>query len=482
MCRALGVNRTSFHDWQRRVPSDRELTDAWLIEKIKQIHADSDGTYGARRIHAELRLEHGIRVGRKRVERLMKAAGISGLLPRKRRRTTVRLPGVRVAPDLVERDFRPDGPNQTWSADITYISTWEGFLYLAHVQDLFSRLIVGWSMADHLRSELVVDALEMALARRRPDRGLIHHSDHGCQFTAVLFTKRCAKAGIEVSMGSVGDCYDNAVCETFHASLKKEKIYRQSWPTRAAARTAVFGYIEGWYNPRRRHSTLGYLSPIEFERHYTELAQLALEAPISPNRSVASIAPRASHGLTTPRVSTVGVDFAARAPISSRERPRRPNRSRSGRDGRRSRDERQRVASPTRSQGASSLIQQSTTTAKTCRPNRGRSRRENRGCFARRAAAELILPLRRRCGSVLGVGSEQSRRSRRRAFGRGRAVGDATPSFRYRSGRLIRSQGRPRARRRGLSSVRGVRSPLEGRSRARVRPLSRARRCCCPIG
>jgi len=316
MCRALGVNRTSFHDWQRRAPSDRELTDVWLTEKIKQIHADSDSTYGARRIHAELRLEHGIGVGRKRVERLMKVAGISGLLPRKRRRTTVRLPGVRVAPDLVKRDFRPDGPNQTWSADITYISTWEGFLYLAHVQDLFSRLIVGWSMADHLRSELVVSALEMALARRRPDPGLVHHSDQGCQFTAVLFTKRCAKAGIEVSMGSVGDCYDNAVCETFHASLKKEKIYRQSWPTRAAARTAIFEYIEGWYNPRRRHSTLSYLSPIEFERHYTELAQLALEAPISPSGSVASIAPRPSHGPTTRRVSTVGVDFAARAPIS----------------------------------------------------------------------------------------------------------------------------------------------------------------------
>jgi putative transposase len=313
MCRALGVNRTSFHDWQRRAPSDRELTDAWLTEKIKQIHADSDGTYGARRIHAELRLEHGIRVGRKRVERLMKAAGISGLLPRKRRRTTVRLPGVRVAPDLVERDFRPDGPNQTWSADITYISTWEGFLYLAHVQDLFSRLIVGWSMADHLRSELVVSALEMALARRRPDRGLIHHSDQGCQFTAVLFTKRCAKAGIEVSMGSVGDCYDNAVCETFHASLKKEKIYRQSWPTRAAARTAIFEYIEGWYNPRRRHSTLGYLSPIEFERQHTELARPAIEDPISANGSVATITPRASDGLTTRRLQAVGVDFAADA-------------------------------------------------------------------------------------------------------------------------------------------------------------------------
>jgi putative transposase len=272
MCRALGVNRTSFHDWQRRAPSDRALSDAWLTEKIKQIHADSDGTYGARRIHAELRLEQGIRVGRKRVERLMRSAGISGVLPRKRRRTTVRLPGLRVPPDLLERDFRPNGPNLTWSADITYISTWEGSLYLAHVQDLFSRLIVGWSMADHLRAELVVSALEMALHRRRPAPGLIHHSDQGCQYTAVLFTKRCGKAGIEISMGTVGDCYDNAASEAFHASIKKERIYRRSWPTRAEARTAVFEYIEGWYNPRRRHSTLGYLSPAEYERHHADLA------------------------------------------------------------------------------------------------------------------------------------------------------------------------------------------------------------------
>jgi putative transposase len=332
MCRALGVNRTSFHDWERRAPSDRALSDAWLSEKIKAIHAASDGTYGARRIHAELRLEHGVRVGRKRVERLMKAAGISGLLPRKRRRTTVRLPGVRVARDLVERDFRPEGPNQTWSADITYVSTWEGFLYLAHVQDLFSRLIVGWSMADHLRSELVVDALEMALARRRPEPGLVHHSDQGCQFTAVLFTKRCAKAGIEVSMGSVGDCYDNAVCETFHATLKKEKIYRQSWPTRAAARTAIFEYIEGWYNPRRRHSTLGYLSPVEFERHHAEVAQPALEASTPANGSVASTSPRAADGLTTRRVSTPGLDLVAEGLISPEHAPGVRERVRSGRD------------------------------------------------------------------------------------------------------------------------------------------------------
>jgi putative transposase len=290
MCRVLEVNRTSFHDWGRRAPSDRTLSDAWLTEKIKLIHAASEGTYGARRIHAELRLEHQIRVGRKRVQRLMQAAGITGMAPRKRRRTTVRLPGVRVAPDLLERDFSPTGPNLTWSADITYISTWEGFLYLAHVQDLFSRLIVGWSMADHLRAELVVDALEMALARRRPDRGLIHHSDQGCQYTAVLFGKRCAKAGVEVSMGSVGDCYDNAVCETFHASLKKERIYRQSWPTRAAARTAIFEYIEGWYNPRRRHSTLGYRSPIEFEREHASIAgvDFVAHASISPETTDAA--------------------------------------------------------------------------------------------------------------------------------------------------------------------------------------------------
>ena len=245
----------------------------------------------------------------------MRDAGISGVVARKRRRTTVRLPGVRVAPDLVERDFRPTGPNQTWSADITYISTWEGFVYLAHVQDLFSRLIVGWSMADHLRSELVVDALEMAVTRRRPDRGLIHHLDQGCQYTAVLFWKRSAKAGIEISMGSVGDCYDNAVCETFHATIKKEKIYRQSWPTRAEARTAIFGYIEGWYNPRRRHSTSAYLSPTEFERQHIELAQRALEASISANGSVASTSPSTSDSTTTRRISTVSVDFAANGPI-----------------------------------------------------------------------------------------------------------------------------------------------------------------------
>jgi putative transposase len=183
----LGVNRTSFHDWERRPPSDRALTDAWLIEKIKQIHHASRGVYGSPRIHAELRLEHGIRVGRKRVARLMKAAGISGIKPRKRWRTTIRVPGVEPAADLVERDFRPSGPNVLWVADITYLRTGEGWLHLAAVQDAHSRQIVGWSMATHMRSTLVVDALQMALARRRPGPGLIHHSDQGSQYVSLAF-------------------------------------------------------------------------------------------------------------------------------------------------------------------------------------------------------------------------------------------------------------------------------------------------------
>jgi putative transposase len=372
MCEVLAVNRTSFHDWERRAPSDRALSDAWLTEKIKHIHAASDGTYGARRVHAELCLEHGVRVGGKRVERLMRAAGLSGARPRKRRRTTVRLAGVRVACDLVERDFRPTGPNLTWAADITYISTWEGFLYLAHVQDLFSRLIVGWSMAEDLRAQLVISALEMAVRRRRPNPGLIHHSDHGGQYTAVLFVKRCEHAGIEISMGSVGDCYDNAVCEAFHATVKKERIYRQAWPTRAQARTAVFAYIEGFYNPRRRHSTLGYLSPAEFERHHAEQPTRALE-PISANGSFATVAPPASDGLRTRRASTAGVDFAADGSKSPEPPPSiqpfslRPRRTMV-------KDKRNSLASPLGSQAADSLIQTSTTQGKTCRPNRGRSR------------------------------------------------------------------------------------------------------------
>jgi putative transposase len=180
-CELLGVSRSGYHGWATRPPSDRALSDAWLVEKIKEIHQANRGVYGAPRIHAELRLEYGIRVGRKRVERLMRQAGLSGLVARKRGRTTLRVPGVRVADDLMQRQFRPEAPDVLWIADLTYLRTWEGWLYLAAVQDAYSRRIVGWSMADHMRAELVVDALTMAVSRRRPPPGLIHHSDQGSQ-------------------------------------------------------------------------------------------------------------------------------------------------------------------------------------------------------------------------------------------------------------------------------------------------------------
>jgi putative transposase len=265
MSRVLGVNRTAFHAWERRPPSQRALEDAFLTERICEIHRDNRGVYGAPRIHAELRMGEGIKVSKKRVERLMAEAGISGLLPKKRGRTTIRVPGVRVADDLVERDFRPAAPNVLWVADITYLRSWEGWLYLAAVQDAFSRAIVGWSMADHMRAELVVDALQMGLARRRPDTGLIHHSDQGSQYVSLAFGQRARDAGIAVSMGSKGDCFDNAVAESFFATLKKELVHRSSWPTRRELQSAVFDYIESFYNRERRHSTLGYLSPREYE-------------------------------------------------------------------------------------------------------------------------------------------------------------------------------------------------------------------------
>jgi putative transposase len=265
MCRVLGVSRSGFHAWERRPPSARELADRALIERIAEIHAGSMKTYGSPRVHAELLLEDGIRVGRKRVERLMRRAGLSGRHTRKRGRTTIRVQGVRTAPDLVERDFNPNEPNRLWAADITYIRTWEGWLYLASVIDLYSRRIVGWALADHLRAEIVIDALEMAVARRRPAPGLIHHSDQGSQYTSLIFTRRCRSVGIDISMGSRGDCFDNSAMESFHATLKKDLIYRRSWPSKADTRTAIFEYIETFYNRRRRHSRLGMRSPLDFE-------------------------------------------------------------------------------------------------------------------------------------------------------------------------------------------------------------------------
>jgi len=265
--RMLGVSRSGFHAWRQRPPSDRALSDAWLLEKIKQIHAQSRGTYGSPRVHAELRRQ-GIRVGRKRVERLMRQAGLCGYHKRRKGRTTIRVQGVRVADDLVCRDFSPSAPNLLWCADIKEIPTWEGKLYLASVLDCYSRRVVGWAMRDNMEAELVVDALEMAIARRRPGPGLVHHSDQGAQYVALIFGQTLRDAGIAQSMGSRGDCFDNAAIESYHATIEKDLLRRRSLRTKQEARTAIFDYIETFYNRERLHSTLGYRSPEEFERDH----------------------------------------------------------------------------------------------------------------------------------------------------------------------------------------------------------------------
>jgi putative transposase len=277
MCRVLGVSRSGFHAWASRSPSAQTVADAALTERIQAIHARNRMVYGAPRIWLDLR-DEGARVGRKRVERLMRQAGISGLVEKKYKKTTVRVPGVRVADDLLDRDFTATGPDQRWVADITYLRTWEGWLYLVAVQDLFSRRIVGWAMADHMRTELVVDALDMALARRRPNAGLIWHSDQGSQFVALDFGKKARAAGIAQSMGSRGDCYDNVVAESFFATIKKELIDRRTWPAKAELRLEVFDYIEIFYNRQRRHSTLSGLSPEKFEKMMNSSQQEAQPA------------------------------------------------------------------------------------------------------------------------------------------------------------------------------------------------------------
>ena len=263
MCRLLGVSSSGYHAWVKRRPSQRSTTDAALMAEIHDAHTASRGTYGAPRIHAELAAK-GTRIGRKRVARLMMQAGLAGVSRRRFVTTTVKGNG-RQAPDLVERNFAAAAPDQLWVADITYIPTWAGFLYLAVVLDAYSRRIVGWSMATTLTTQLVLDALNMALATRRP-RGVIHHSDQGSQYTSIAFGQHCREVGVRPSMGSVGDAYDNAMCESFFATLECELLARCRFKTPAEARRAVFQFIEGFYNPRRRHSSLGYLSPIDFER------------------------------------------------------------------------------------------------------------------------------------------------------------------------------------------------------------------------
>ena len=263
MCRVLGVSRSGYYAWRSRPPSNRALEDARLKERIEAIHTQSRGTYGVPRIHAEL-VEAQEAVGRRRIARLMGECGLQGVTRRKWVKTTVRA-DERPAPDLVERDFTATAPNELWVADATYIPTWEGYLFLAVVIDVFSRRVVGWSMANHLRTELMLGALEMAVGARRP-QGVIHHSDQGSQYTSVAFGTRCRKLGISISMGSVGDCYDNAMAESFFATLECELIDRETFRTRKEAEIAVFDFIEAFYNRSRRHSALGYVSPEVFER------------------------------------------------------------------------------------------------------------------------------------------------------------------------------------------------------------------------
>ena len=237
---------------------------------MREIHAFSRGTYGRPRMYAELR-DEGHEVNHKRVARLMRIEGLEGATRRRKWRTTKRAKDVRPAPDLVERDFAPEGPDRLWVADITYIPTGAGFLFLAVVVDAWSRRVVGWSMENHLRTSLVLQALDMALWQRKPET-VIHHSDQGTQYTSIAFGLRCKEASVRPSMGSVGDAYDNALCESFFATLECELIERRKFRNQAEAKMAVFDFIEGWYNPHRRHSALGHRSPLNYEKDHASAA------------------------------------------------------------------------------------------------------------------------------------------------------------------------------------------------------------------
>lgn len=279
MCRVLGVSASGFYAWRERPPSVRSIANAVMTERIRQIHQDSYQSYGMPRVRAEL-LEQGVCISRQRVARLMRNAGIRGISKRRGYTVTTRRDRRQAAAsDLVNRHFRANKPNQLWVADMTYVPTWAGFLYLAVVIDVWSRRVVGWAMGEHMTTDLVLLALNMALEQRKPD-GVIHHSDQGSQYTSLAFGERCRQMKVRPSMGTVGDAYDNAMAESFFASLEGELLERNSFRSKAEARMAVFTWIEGWYNPRRRHSGLGYVSPMNFERNYAVLFDAADEVSI----------------------------------------------------------------------------------------------------------------------------------------------------------------------------------------------------------
>jgi putative transposase len=264
-CRLLEVSKSAYYQRRNGTPSQRALTDAALLEQITAIHKESDGTYGSPRVHKELLHRH-VACGRRRVTRLMRRAGLEGRCKKRWRKTTIADPQAERARDLIQRHFGPcEEFDRRYVGDITYIGTWEGWSYLATVIDLASRRVVGWALADHMRTELVEDALKMAFAHRAPEKGVIFHSDRGSQYTSGDFAELARAHGVVLSVGRKGQCWDNAVAESFFATIKRELIEPRTWPTRAGLRRAVFEYIEGWYNTRRLHSTLGYLSPAQYE-------------------------------------------------------------------------------------------------------------------------------------------------------------------------------------------------------------------------
>jgi transposase InsO family protein len=273
-CVLLSVSRAAYYAWSAADPAERRRADEELLQAIKDAHNASRGTYGSPRITRALR-KQGRRVSRKRVARLMRQRGIVGRARRRRKRTTIADPAAAKAADLLKRNFAPAAHalDAAWCSDISYVRTWEGWTYLATVIDLSSRRVVGLAMADHLRTSLVTEALEMALAQRRPEEGLVFHSDRGCQYTSGDFRETLARHKIVQSLSRPGQCWDNAVAESFFATLKEELIYRGSWPTRAAARRAIFEYVEVFYNRQRMHSALGYLSPVDYEAELRDLGE-----------------------------------------------------------------------------------------------------------------------------------------------------------------------------------------------------------------
>jgi transposase InsO family protein len=271
ICRVLEASPSTYYERRNRPPSARRLRDHQLLAEIRRVHQANYGVYGARKVWKQLNRE-GITVARCTVERLMRAHGITGLIRGAKRRTTVPDPTAPRPPDLVERKFVATRPNQLWVSDLTYVRTFEGWAYVAFVTDVFSRRIVGWQLAGHLRTDLPLDALEMAVYQRRPQRNaLIHHSDRGCQYLSIRYTERLAEIGASASVGSVADSYDNALAESVNATFKEELIYRKTWKTRTEVELAVAAWV-GWYNHHRIHQTLGDVPPTEYEAdHYASI-------------------------------------------------------------------------------------------------------------------------------------------------------------------------------------------------------------------